>query len=120
RLLGQRGQGVGVDHGRADLGHLALVGLGPVLVEVLRRDQLQDGVAQVLETFVVSRREVWALVGEGAVGQGLLEEGDIPKGDPDPLLEVVQAGARDFDGAGYLGPSLRIFYGCNPRPARRW
>jgi hypothetical protein len=44
-----------------------------------------------------------ALVGERAVGQGLLEEGDVAEGDPDALLEVVQAGARDLDGSGQAG-----------------
>ena len=100
QLLGQRGQGVGVDHGGADLGHLALVGTGAVLVEVLGRDQLQHRVAQVLEALVVARREMRALVGERAVGQCLLEERDVAEGDPDALLQLVQAGARDLNGPG--------------------
>jgi len=100
QLLGQRRQRIGVDHGRADLGQLALVGARPVLVEVLGTDQLEDGVAQVLEALVVAGREVGALVGEGAVGEGLLEEGDVAEGDPDALLELLQAGAGDLDGPG--------------------
>jgi hypothetical protein len=35
-----------------------------VLVEVLGRDQLQDGVAQILEALVVARRDGRVLVGE--------------------------------------------------------
>jgi len=35
-----------------------------VLVQILGRDQLQDGVAEVLEPFVVARRDRRVLVGE--------------------------------------------------------
>jgi len=42
-----------------------------MLVQVLRGDQLQDRVAKVLETLVVARRLMRALVGEGAVGDRL-------------------------------------------------
>jgi hypothetical protein len=42
-----------------------------MLVQILRGDQLQDRVAEVLETFVVARRLVRAFVGEGAVGDRL-------------------------------------------------
>jgi len=34
------------------------------------------------------------------VGEGLLEEGDVAEGDPDALLELLQAGAGDLDGPG--------------------
>jgi hypothetical protein len=42
-----------------------------MLVQILGGDQLQNGVAEVLETFVVARRLMRALVGEGAVGDRL-------------------------------------------------
>jgi hypothetical protein len=38
-----------------------------MLVEILGGDQLQDRIAEILEAFVVARRLMRALVGEGAV-----------------------------------------------------
>jgi hypothetical protein len=35
-----------------------------MLVQVLRGDELQYGVAEILEALVVARRQVWALVRE--------------------------------------------------------
>jgi len=35
-----------------------------VLVQILGGDELQDGIAQVLESLVVARRQVRALIGE--------------------------------------------------------
>jgi hypothetical protein len=42
-----------------------------MLVEVLGGDQLEDGVAEVLEALVVARRLVRALIREGAMGDRL-------------------------------------------------
>jgi hypothetical protein len=42
-----------------------------MLVEVLGRDQLENGVAEILEAFVVTRRLVRALIREGAMGDRL-------------------------------------------------
>jgi len=42
-----------------------------VLVEVLGGDQLEDGVAEILETFVITRRLMRTLVRERAMGDRL-------------------------------------------------
>jgi hypothetical protein len=42
-----------------------------MLVQILGGDQLQDRIAEVLETLVVARRLMRAFVGEGAVGDRL-------------------------------------------------
>ncbi len=57
-----------------------------VLVEVLRGDELQDRVTEILEPLVVARRDRWALIGERAVGDGLEKEPWIAKVNPDLLL----------------------------------
>jgi hypothetical protein len=59
-----------------------------MLVQVLGRDQLQDGVAEIFEALVVSRRYVRALVGERAVRDGFEKEGWVAKVDTDLLLEL--------------------------------
>jgi len=46
------------------LGQLTLGRARAVLVQVLGRDELQDGVAEILETLVVARRDRRVLVGE--------------------------------------------------------
>ncbi len=61
-----------------------------MLVQVLRGDQLQDGVAQILEALVVARRNGRALIGERAVGDGFEQEPGVAKVDPDLLLELLQ------------------------------
>ena len=61
-----------------------------MLVEVLGRDQLQDRVAQVLESFVVARREVRALVGEGAVSDRFEKQAGVAEMDSDLLLKLLQ------------------------------
>ena len=63
-LLREVGQRVGVDHRRPGLRELALGRSRVVLVQVLRRDQLKHRISEVLEAFVVARRQVRALVGE--------------------------------------------------------
>jgi hypothetical protein len=57
-----------------------------VLVEVLRRDQLQDGVAEIFQTLVVARGDRRILVGERAVRDGFEQEARVAKVDPDLLL----------------------------------
>jgi hypothetical protein len=42
-----------------------------MLVQILGRDQLQDGVAEILEALVVPWRLVRALIREGAMGDRL-------------------------------------------------
>jgi len=60
-----------------------------MLVEVLGRDQLQHGVAEVLQALVVARRKVWAFVRERAVGYGLEEKAGVTEMNPDLLLELL-------------------------------
>jgi hypothetical protein len=60
-----------------------------VLIQVLGGDQLQDGVAEVFEALVVTRRYVRALVGERAVRDGLQEKAWVAKVDTDLLLELL-------------------------------
>jgi hypothetical protein len=60
-----------------------------VLVQVLRRDQLQDGVAEVFEALVVTRGEMWALIGERAVRYGFEQEARVAKVNSDLLLELL-------------------------------
>src|SRR5262249_36984630 len=95
-LLGQGGERVRVDHGGAELRHLAFLGPRPDLEQVLGRDELQDGVAQVLQPLVVARRHVRTLVGERAVGQGLPQQRGVTEGDADLLLELLEAAGRDL------------------------
>src|SRR5262249_44880301 len=73
------------------LRHLAFLGSRLELEQVLGRDELQDGVAEVLEPLVVARRHVRALVGERAVGQRLAQECRIAKGDPHLVLQILEA-----------------------------
>jgi hypothetical protein len=42
-----------------------------MLVEILGRDQLEDGVAEILEALIVTWRLVGALIREGAMGDRL-------------------------------------------------
>ncbi|GEM_PF-6005181 len=58
-----------------------------VLVQVFSRDELEDRVAEILEAFVVARRDGWALVGEGAVRDGFEEKLGVAKMNPDLLLQ---------------------------------
>jgi hypothetical protein len=61
-----------------------------MLVEVLGRDQLENGVAEVLEPLVVARRYRRALIGERAVRDGFEQEPGVAKVNPDLLLELLQ------------------------------
>jgi hypothetical protein len=61
-----------------------------MLVEVLGGDELEHRIAQVLETLVVARREVRALVGEGAVRDGFEKQPGVAEVDPDLLLKKLQ------------------------------
>ena len=79
-----------------------------VLVQVLGGDQLQDGVAQVFETLVVSWRDGRIFIRKRAVRDGLQEETRVAKVNPDLLLKELQ-------GLGE-GCSLRLCY----EPAFSW
>jgi hypothetical protein len=57
--------------------------------EVLGRDQLEDGVAEVLEPLVVSRPAFGVLVVVGAMGQRLPEQGDVVEADAQRPLEFL-------------------------------
>jgi hypothetical protein len=61
-----------------------------MVVEVLRGDELQDSVAEVLESLVVTRRDGWILIRERAVRDGLEKESGVAKVNPDFLLELLQ------------------------------
>jgi hypothetical protein len=77
-----------------------------VLVEVFGADELEDGVAEVLETLVVSWGDLGVLIRERAVGYGFEEEARVTKVNPDLLLEKLK-GLRERCGA----PSvLRLCY----------
>jgi hypothetical protein len=60
-----------------------------VLVQILGGDELQDGVAEIFEALVVTRRYVRALIGEGAVRDGLEKQVWVAKVDTDLLLELL-------------------------------
>jgi hypothetical protein len=60
-----------------------------VLVQVLGGDQLEDGVAEILKTLVVARRDLWILIGKRTVGYSLEQEARVTKVDPDLLLEKL-------------------------------
>ena len=70
-LLGHLSERVGVDHRGARLCQLPFRCAGVVLVQVLGGDQLEHGIAEIFEAFVVARRLMRAFVGEGAVGDRL-------------------------------------------------
>jgi hypothetical protein len=61
-----------------------------VLVQVFRADELEDRVAEVLEAFVVARRDRRALVGEGAVRDGFEQKPGVAKMNPDLLLQKLE------------------------------
>jgi hypothetical protein len=61
-----------------------------VLVQIFRRDELEDRVAEVFQAFVVARRNGRALVGEGAVRDGLEQEAGVAKMNPDLLLQKLE------------------------------
>src|SRR5439155_3014576 len=90
KLLRQLGQGVRVDHRGAGLGQLALGRAGVMLVEILGGDQLEDGVAEILEPLVVARRDGWTFIRKRAVGDRFEQEPWVAKVNPDLLLEKLQ------------------------------
>ena len=112
-LLAQGRQGVGVDHGGAQLRHLALAGARPQLEQVLRRDELEHRVAEVLEPLVVARRHVRTLVGERAVGQRLAQQGEVAERNPYLLLQLLEAPGRNLgimDGTATAATRARLGY----------
>jgi hypothetical protein len=58
-----------------------------MLVEILRGDQLEDRVAEVLESLVVARRDRRALIGERAVRDSFEQEPGVAKVNPYLLLK---------------------------------
>lgn len=56
---------------------------------MLGRDQFKDGVAQVLQPFVVGRSTLRMLVVIGAVGQRLPQQGDVVKPNAKRSLEFL-------------------------------
>jgi hypothetical protein len=79
-----------------------------MLVEILGGDQLEYGVAEILESLVVARRDRRALIGERAVRDGFEQEPGVAKVNPDLLLKELQR-LRE-------GCSLRLCY----EPAFSW
>jgi hypothetical protein len=59
------------------------------VVQVLRRDQLEHGVAEVLETLVVGVAALRMLVVVRPVGHGLAEQGSIMKADAKRALKLL-------------------------------
>ena len=65
-----------------------------MLVEVLGGDQLEDRVAEVLKTLVVTWRDLGGFVSERAVGDGFEKEARVTKVNPDLLLEKLEGFER--------------------------
>ena len=61
-----------------------------MLVQVLRRDQLENRVAQILEPLVVARRYRGVFIRKRAVGYGFEKEPRVPEVNADLLLELLQ------------------------------
>src|SRR5438128_3458490 len=89
-LLRELGQRVRVDHRGTGLGELAFGGARVVLVQVLGGDQLEDGVTEIFQSLVVTRRYRGTLISERAVRDGLEQEARVAKVNPDLLLEELQ------------------------------
>jgi hypothetical protein len=61
-----------------------------MFVEVLSRDQLQNGIAQVFETFVVAGRQVRALVCERTMCDCFQQQAGVAEVNSDLFLELPQ------------------------------
>jgi hypothetical protein len=72
------------------LGQLAFAGAGVMLVEILSRDQLQNGITEVFKTLVVARRQVGALVCERTVCDCFQQQAGVAEMDSDLFLELPQ------------------------------
>src|SRR3989338_367517 len=81
------GEGLVGDDRRPDLGQVAFGESGEFVVEVFSGGELQNGVAQELQTLVVGKPPFVAV---RAVGQRLVEQIDVQEGDPELDLEIVQ------------------------------
>jgi hypothetical protein len=57
--------------------------------QVLGRDQFEDGVAEILEAFVIRRAAFGMLVVVGAMGQRLPQQGDVVKANAQRSLELL-------------------------------
>jgi len=79
-----------------------------MLVEVLGGDELEDSVAEVLQSLVVARTYLWVFIGEGAVGYRFEQQARVTKVNPDLLLEKLKGLDESF--------SLRLCY----EPAFSW
>lgn len=64
------------------------------MIEVLGRDQLEDGVAQILEPLVVGGAAFGMLVVVGAMRQRLPKQGDVVKTDAKRPLEFLEGLVR--------------------------
>ena len=72
------------------MGQLTLACAGVMFVEVLSRDQLQNGIAQVFETFVVAGRQMRAFVCERTMRDRLEQQAGVAEMDSDLFLELPQ------------------------------
>ena len=67
---------------------LPLRPVGESAVEMLRRNHAQDGIPQKLQPLVAGQAVPPALVGIGAVGQGILQKGNITKMIAQGLFQI--------------------------------
>jgi hypothetical protein len=75
----QPSQALGVDDGGPQPGQFPLVGRLIGMEEMLRRDQLEDCVAEILQPLVIRRAALRMLVVVRAMGERLPKEGDVVK-----------------------------------------
>jgi hypothetical protein len=59
------------------------------VIEVFGRDQLENGVAEVLEPLVIGRAALGMFVVVRAMGQRLPEQGDVMETNPERPLELL-------------------------------
>ena len=78
------------DHIRPHPGQLALGTVREIPVQVVSDDHAQDGISQKLQPLVAAQGIVPALVGVGGVGQGVLQQRDVPEAVADGLLQFMQ------------------------------
>ena len=87
---GEPGQALGVDHRGPQPSQLTLVRRLVGVVQVLRRDQLQHRVAQVLQPLVVGQSGLGVLVVVGAMGQRLPKQRRVVEADAERPLESLE------------------------------
>ena len=84
-----QGKGLLADHVRPHPGQLALGAVGEVTVEVIGDDHAQNGVAQKFQPLVAAQAVVEPFVGIGGMGQGILQQGNVPEAVADGLLQFM-------------------------------